>query len=188
LNGGAGNDTLNGGAGFDILNGGTGNDILNGGNWHKDRYIFQRGHGQDTINDVGYIDAQFLAQRNDVVFKGANLADARFSRSGFDLIIRAYGSDDSVKLTNYFNYNTNSRAFNFIFDDQTITYENMKNIEISYPSYHNIPFANHEVASQAQQLVSAISAFSTTQESALFNSEQVQQFGQQNTVAAYWGN
>ncbi|WP_144235909.1 calcium-binding protein, partial [Snodgrassella alvi] len=125
LNGGAGNDTLNGGAGFDILNGGTGNDILNGGNWHKDRYIFQRGHGQDTINDVGYIDAQFLAQRNDVVFKGANLADARFSRSGFDLIIRAYGANDSVKLTNYFNYNTNSRAFNFIFNDQTITYEDL---------------------------------------------------------------
>uniref|UniRef100_UPI0034DFF0FA calcium-binding protein n=1 Tax=Snodgrassella gandavensis TaxID=2946698 RepID=UPI0034DFF0FA len=76
LNGGAGNDTLNGGDGYDILIGGTGNDILKGGDWEKDRYEFEAGHGQDVIYDQGYEGKYEKGKRNDVVFKGATLADA----------------------------------------------------------------------------------------------------------------
>ncbi|NUE67178.1 calcium-binding protein, partial [Snodgrassella sp. ESL0253] len=127
LNGGAGNDTLNGGAGYDILIGGTGNDILKGGDLHKDRYEFEAGHGQDVIYDKGYDGNGYKEQRNDVVFKGATLADAQFTRSGNDLVIQAYGTDDSVTLPDYFNYqNSYSRAFNFVFDDQTISTEEIK--------------------------------------------------------------
>jgi Ca2+-binding RTX toxin-like protein len=128
LNGGAGNDTLNGGAGYDILIGGAGNDILKGGDWHKDRYEFKAGHGQDVIYDQEYEHSGYKDKRNDVVFKGASLADAQFTRSGNDLVIRAYGSDDSLTLPDYFNYNNSySRGFNFVFDDQTISMEEIKN-------------------------------------------------------------
>ncbi|MCO6516717.1 MAG: hypothetical protein J6586_09570, partial [Snodgrassella sp.] len=127
LNGGEGNDVLNGGKGYDILNGGSGNDILNGGDWHKDRYEFEAGHGQDVIYDRGYNSQYYQGDRNDLVFKGAKLADAEFTRSGKDLVIRAYGSADSVTLSDYLNDdNDHSRAFNFIFDDQSITYEDIK--------------------------------------------------------------
>ena len=126
LNGGEGDDILEGGPGYDILNGGAGNDILNGGNWHKDRYEFEAGHGQDVINDRG--DDNETESYNDVVFKGASSADAKFLRYGDDLVIRAYGSADSVTLPNYFNDNNNTynKAFNFIFDDQTIIYEDIR--------------------------------------------------------------
>ena len=124
LNGGEGDDILEGGEGYDILIGGTGNDILNGGDWHKDRYEFEAGHGQDVINDKGRDSEWYKDMRNDVVFKGAKLADAKFIRSGTDLVIQAYGSADSVTLPDYFKYN--GSAFNFIFDDQAITLENIK--------------------------------------------------------------
>ena len=128
LNGGVGDDILNGGEGYDILNGGAGNDILKGGDWHKDRYEFEAGHGQDVVNDKGdnYYSESYLKKRNDLLFKGANLAEAKFLRYGDDLVIQAYGSADSVTLPDYFNYdNRYSRAFNFIFDDQTIVYEDI---------------------------------------------------------------
>jgi Ca2+-binding RTX toxin-like protein len=128
LNGGAGNDVLNGEDGYDVLNGGAGNDVLKGGDWHKDRYEFEAGHGEDVVNDLGYDSVVYQDRRNDLVFKGARLADAEFIRSGYDLIIRAYGSADSVKLPNYFNYgNVTSRAFNFIFDDQCISCDDLRN-------------------------------------------------------------
>ena len=127
LNGGVGNDILNGGSGNDVLIGGAGNDILNGGDWHKDRYEFEAGHGQDMVNDLGNMGKKFQYQRNDLVFKGANLTDAEFIRSGKDLVIYAYGSADSVTLPDYFDTkNKNSRAFNFVFEDKSVTYEDMK--------------------------------------------------------------
>jgi Ca2+-binding RTX toxin-like protein len=137
LNGGAGNDILNGGNGYDILNGGTGNDILNGGDWHKDRYEFEVGHGQDVVHDLGY-DIRYRYDYNDLVFKGAKLADAEFIRSGNDMVIRAYGSEDSVTLSDYFNEKCDTRAFNFIFDDQTIDYYYLiKNSIIVHKSNEN---------------------------------------------------
>jgi Ca2+-binding RTX toxin-like protein len=122
LNGGTGNDTLNGGAGYDILIGGTGNDILKGGDWHKDRYEFEPGHGQDVIYDQG--NTNYKSYFNDVVFKGANLADAQFTRSGNDLVICAYNEDDSVTLPDYFN-NSSNRAFNFVFDDKVLSVDDI---------------------------------------------------------------
>ncbi|MEM8633390.1 MAG: M10 family metallopeptidase, partial [Pseudomonadota bacterium] len=50
LNGGTGNDLLEGQRGEDTLNGGTGNDILRGGD-HADSFVFEAGHGADTIGD-----------------------------------------------------------------------------------------------------------------------------------------
>ena len=50
LFGNTGNDTLNGGNGNDVLNGGPGEDELRGGDG-SDSYVFEPGHGNDTIFD-----------------------------------------------------------------------------------------------------------------------------------------
>ncbi|MDI9254832.1 calcium-binding protein [Acinetobacter baumannii] len=130
LEGGAGNDTLNGGAGQDTLIGGSGNDVMTGGDYEKDIYIFQSGHGQDTINDKSY-DWTNLQYFNDVKFEGANFTDAQFLRVGNDLVIKAFGTDDSVSFKNYLNDNDSySRDFNFIFADKTLTTADVMNIVI----------------------------------------------------------
>ncbi|WP_275416202.1 calcium-binding protein, partial [Snodgrassella communis] len=116
------NDSLNDMASYSTLIGNSGNDILKGGDWHKDRYEFEAGHGQDVIYDQGNTSDQ--SQFNDVVFKGANLADAQFTRSGTDLVICAYGEDDSLTLSDYFN-NSYNRAFNFIFDDKVLNVDDI---------------------------------------------------------------
>uniref|UniRef100_UPI0023B304E9 calcium-binding protein n=2 Tax=Snodgrassella TaxID=1193515 RepID=UPI0023B304E9 len=118
------NDSLNDMASYSTLNRDSGNDILKGSDWHKDRYEFEAGHGQDVIYDQG--NTSYQSHFNDVVFKGANLADAQFARSGTDLVIRAYGEDDSLTLPDYFN-NSYRRAFNLVFDDQTISINEIKN-------------------------------------------------------------
>ena len=208
LNGGNGDDYLHGDSGFDILNGGAGNDYLDGGRNEKDRYLFQRGHGQDIIDDRGN---DISSEYNDIVFEGTNLTNAVFSRSGYDLIVRAYGTDDSVTLSRYFDYSARAHSFNFIFDDKTISYQdiikgNYLSAQTGKSGYgitpksllnrdlltrNSTPVANESpaVASQAQQLASAISGFTNRQDSSLSGMpDQIQQFVQQNNFAAYWGN
>ncbi|WP_143555227.1 calcium-binding protein [Snodgrassella alvi] len=208
LNGGNGDDILYGDGGFDILNGGAGNDILNGGDYAKDRYLFQKGHGQDIIIDNGN---DISSEYNDIVFEGTNLTNAVFSRSGYDLIVRAYGTDDSVTLSNYFDSSARAHSFNFIFDDKTISYQdiikgNYLSAQTGKSGYgvtsksllnrdlltrNSTPVANGSpaVASQAQQLASAMSGFTARQDSSLSSTpDHTQQFVQQNNFAAYWGN
>ena len=121
LNGGAGNDMLNGGTGLDTLIGESGNDVMSGGDYEKDIYIFQSGHGQDTVNDRSY-DWGYFNQFNDVKFEGANFADAQFLRVGNDLVVKAFGTDDSVTFKTYLaESDSTSRDFNFIFADKTIS-------------------------------------------------------------------
>ena len=43
-------DTLYGGSGFDTIVGGGGDDLLYG-NFNADRFVFEAGHGNDTIGD-----------------------------------------------------------------------------------------------------------------------------------------
>ncbi|WP_151816180.1 calcium-binding protein, partial [Acinetobacter seifertii] len=94
---------------------------MTGGDYEKDIYIFQSGHGQDVINDRSY-DWGYFNQFNDVKFEGANFADAQFLRVGNDLVIKAYGTEDSVTFKNYLNENdSTSRDFNFIFADKTVS-------------------------------------------------------------------
>ncbi|MGL4387448.1 MAG: calcium-binding protein, partial [Snodgrassella alvi] len=124
LVGSEGDDILKGDSGYDTLIGGPGNDTLYGGNLHKDQYIFQKGHGQDIIIDSGY---QYDKQEyNDIVFEQASSINAEFIRSNMDLIIQAYGNDDSVTFKDYFDPNSNyNNAFNFIFEDKTLSYDDI---------------------------------------------------------------
>lgn len=50
IQGGIGNDSLYGNAGFDTLTGGAGNDLLRG-DFNGDTFVFNEGHGHDTIID-----------------------------------------------------------------------------------------------------------------------------------------
>ncbi|WP_146065206.1 calcium-binding protein, partial [Acinetobacter baumannii] len=53
-------------------------------------------------------------------FEGANFTDAQFLRVGNDLVIKAFGTDDSVTFKNYLSDSDSySRDFNFIFADKT---------------------------------------------------------------------
>ena len=62
------------------------------------------------------------------MFKGANFSVDYFSRSGNDLIIKAYGEDDSLTLPNYFNFsNDEYRSFKFIFEDVTLNPQDIIN-------------------------------------------------------------
>jgi len=139
--GGDGNDQLTGGGGSDIFNGGAGNDELKGNNNSADTYLFSRGHGRDRIYDS----AEIGNQSDTLHFEGAHAADAVFSRSGEDLVIRAYGGEDQVTLLSYFQSNsTDSSRYrvNLAFDDRTIEH-----------------FDYNQYAAQANGLIQAMAGF-----------------------------
>lgn len=115
LEGGEGNDSLSGGAGHDTLIGGAGNDLLLGGNWESDTYVFAKGHGQDTVTDY----ASFADQADTLRFEGASSANVAFSRSGNNLVVKAYGGNDQVTVNNYFS-DQDARHVKFAFDDRTV--------------------------------------------------------------------
>ena len=115
LSGGAGDDTLNGYGGNDVLNGGTGNDRLYGGNNESDTYLFRAGHGKDVVNDYASEDEQADTLR----FNGAKAQDTVFDRDGWNLNIKAYGSEDQVTVKDYF-YSDSYSRYHFQFDDSTV--------------------------------------------------------------------
>ena len=88
-----GNDTLYGTNGNDTLIGGPGNDYLAGGAG-DDTYIFNRGDGQDIIDEK-------VGGGNDVLrLHGYNPSDVIASRDGNDLILRFSGTTDELRLVN----------------------------------------------------------------------------------------
>ncbi|MFC5919508.1 calcium-binding protein, partial [Neisseria weixii] len=125
LNGGEGDDKLYGGNGRDVLKGGAGNDYLEGGTYEADTYVFAKGHGRDTVSDYGN-----KAEHTDTLrFEGANFADAVFTRNGNDLVIKAYGGEDGVTVSGYFN-SSSYRYYDFAFDDKTVTAQDMADIKV----------------------------------------------------------
>ena len=120
LEGGEGNDTLSGGDGYDTLNGGAGNDQLYGGDEESDTYVFAKGHGQDIVFDYTY----YAEQADTLRFEGASSANVVFSRSGNNLVVKAYGGEDQVTVSNYFS-ESRARWFKFAFDDRTIEPKDM---------------------------------------------------------------
>ncbi|MEW8087775.1 MAG: calcium-binding protein, partial [Candidatus Thiodiazotropha endolucinida] len=103
LHGGVGNDTLYGDADNDTLIGDVGNDTLYGGNG-SDTYYFERGFGQDTINNGTYsYDA--ISSRTDAIEFGAGIttADILARRGGSDdLYLYLNGTNDRIRVNNYF--------------------------------------------------------------------------------------
>ena len=125
LHGGAGNDTLQGGAGKDTLAGGAGDDRLNGGGSEADTYVFEKGHGRDVVSDYAY-----QADHTDTLrFNGAKFAEAVFTRSGNNLVIKAYGAEDAVTVEGYFS-SSSYRYYDFAFDDKTVTAKDMAGMKV----------------------------------------------------------
>jgi len=125
LKGGEGNDELHGGEGSDILNGGAGDDRLYGGSNEADTYVFEKGHGKDVVSDSAY-----QADHTDTLrFNGAKFAEAVFTRSGNNLVIKAYGGEDAVTVEGYFNGYYN-RYYDFAFDDKTVTAKDMAGMKV----------------------------------------------------------
>ena len=115
LEGGEGDDTLSGGAGHDTLIGGAGNDRLFGGTAGADTYVFAKGHGQDIVSEYAYS----ATEADTLRFEGASSANVVFTRSGNNLVVKAYGSDDQVTVTDYFS-DDQHRFVKFAFDDRTV--------------------------------------------------------------------
>jgi Ca2+-binding RTX toxin-like protein len=125
INGGAGSDTLtakgngdhlNGEAGNDTLiadkwgsnttlQGGTGNDKLTG-SIYADTYLFNLGDGQDVIQEQFYY---AVTDSIDVLKFGddINTEQLWFSRNSNDLLIDHIGSDDQVRIKNWFSSENN---------------------------------------------------------------------------------
>ena len=125
LHGGAGNDTLQGGAGKDTLTGGAGDDRLNGGSSEADTYVFEKGHGKDVVSDSAYQ----AAHTDTLRFNGAKFAEAVFTRSGNNLVIKAYGGEDAVTVQGYFD-SSSYRYYDFAFDDKTVTAKDMAGMKV----------------------------------------------------------
>ena len=134
LKGGAGNDTINfkynstntieGGSGDDLIkidtyyasnlnygntfSGGTGNDRIEAGGG-ADTYLFNRGDGQDTINDYGINQGYGTPGSDKIVFgTGIALSDLTASRVGDHLVLKINdpanpGATDQITIENWNN-------------------------------------------------------------------------------------
>jgi Ca2+-binding RTX toxin-like protein len=104
ISGGEGNDSLRGEDGNDVLDGGAGNDTLSGGAG-SDTYIFQRGSGQDSIDNTVYSDT--TANKLDVVkLSGLNPDEVLLRRESDDLVIQIKDTGESLRVLNHFSSST----------------------------------------------------------------------------------
>ncbi|HEB6950045.1 TPA: hypothetical protein R0445_004666, partial [Salmonella enterica subsp. enterica serovar Hvittingfoss] len=91
-------DDIRHSVGIPVIRDDTGDGIYQSENNHSDYYFFEKDHGRDVI--TGY--ASNDVQADTVVFRQAQSGQATFDHVGSDLVIHAYGDDNSVTLKNYF--------------------------------------------------------------------------------------
>jgi Ca2+-binding RTX toxin-like protein len=88
IDGGSGDDTIKGWRGNDTLIGGTGSDKLYGESG-SDLYLFGRGHGRDTLQDLN----ETPGSTDTVRLDGLTRNEIVFSRNGDDLLVLTSASD-----------------------------------------------------------------------------------------------
>jgi VCBS repeat-containing protein len=101
LMGGAGDDILMGNSGNDVLDGGTGNDTLSGG-FGNDVYVFGRGYGNDTVDDIDWTTGNSDTVR---IASGVLPTDLKVSRDSANLYLTIEnpgGAPDRLMLRNWF--------------------------------------------------------------------------------------
>ena len=102
----------------DTLEGGLGNDTLSG-LFGDDTYIFNRGDGQDIIDDEG-----FGSDNDSLIINGHNSSDATFSRDsqfGNGLVID-FDNGDSISIIQTFNDGTRNEIEEVVFADDSVTF------------------------------------------------------------------
>ncbi|WP_417453881.1 calcium-binding protein [Kiloniella sp.] len=109
----AGNDHVQGDDGDNTLRGGRGNDILNG-NDGSDAYVFNKGDGQDIIEDNGYHDT------DKVLIHGYMPQEAILAQDGANLVITFAGTSDKITLVNTLSFSRSDTIEQIIFDDGTL--------------------------------------------------------------------
>ena len=159
LNGGAGDDKLSGGAGHDTLDGGTGNDYMEGGAYESDTYLFRAGHGKDVVSDYANKDEQADTLR----FNGAKAQDAVFDRDGWNLNIKAYGSEDQVTVKDYF-YSDSYSRYNFAFDDASYSVADIRSRDLLKDGLPSASVAVAEENSASQTATDAAASAQTVKE------------------------
>lgn len=126
IDGGDGDDTLTGGDTYDTLYGDSGNDILVGGGGSydslsggsgSDTYRFARGDGYDQINDSH---DQASLDHDVLEFgPGIDTSEILLLRDGNSLLLRIFGSDDTVYVGYYFQSSWDYGVDEIRFDDGT---------------------------------------------------------------------
>ncbi|RFP89874.1 hypothetical protein DZK27_05305 [Rhodobacteraceae bacterium 63075] len=95
---GSGDDTIGGNAGFDTIDSGAGNDLIYG-DFNADTFVFNEGHGQDTIadfdafNDFEQIDLSGLAGMSLGSLNLGSGASGDAIQSGSDVVISTGGGN-----------------------------------------------------------------------------------------------
>jgi Ca2+-binding RTX toxin-like protein len=97
IDAGAGNDRVTGSASDDVMIGGTGNDTLRGG-IGSDEYQFGNGDGIDNITVSGFADGDL----DTLSLTDIDYQNLWFSQSGNHLLIDVIGTNDQVRLSNWF--------------------------------------------------------------------------------------
>ena len=115
LSGDSGDDEIEGGTGDDTLIGGIGNDTINGG-VGDDIYRYSRGDGDDIYFDTDSADTNRLIFENGIL-----LGEARFIRSGIDLLIELVDSSSleifgNITIRSYFGSVTGSVTSTWVFE------------------------------------------------------------------------
>jgi Ca2+-binding RTX toxin-like protein len=122
-------DFVDGGAGDDFLSGGLGDDYLMGGEGN-DSYQFASGDGQDTINNLsnGAGDDQLHFA------SGIDESQLWFFRDGDDLVTSVLGSDDQVRVQDW--YSNDAQKLDSIHtDDASITANQLEQLVTAMASF-----------------------------------------------------
>ena len=149
------------GSGKAIYEGGRGNDTLNG-NYGADTYIFNKGHGKDSI----FEDASSAINPEDVIRfdQISDVSQLWFSRKNNSLVISELNTEDNVTIKNWYNHQN--------YKVEKIQLADGKSLNIT----------------QVEKLVEAMAAFESQYGGDITQASQneIQQYLDKIAVSSYW--
>ena len=116
-----GNDTLKGQGGSDVLHGGAGNDTLYGGSGN-DYFVWQEGHGNDTIIDEVYN----TTEADTLNLKGVSANEVSLTRAANrnDLLINIMTTGEVLTVKNQFENVLRDKGIEaIVFEDGTVWHQ-----------------------------------------------------------------